>query len=448
VIFIAAMSYGAQLIALGIAYKAKMLCSEVFVAGRNIDSVLADLVVEDLKILRFIDTSVDRVERTTTASLFGFGVSKFRYRDVFGCALVSDTMTTTPWGINKRGLLTRETYTRLKDEQSIKSRQLIGVENPQLAAILDDIFSETNSEYRRRTRAVVVLHKGRIVAERYALEIGPDTPILGWSMAKSVMNALVGILVKEGRITLETPILAKEWHELNDSRRNIKLKHLLQMSSGLNFNEDMTDPLADVSRMILREKDMATFAASKPLEAEPGSRWQYSSGNTNILSEFLHRILGEEKYHKFPREALFNRLGMTRAVLETDATGTFVGSSYMYATAREWARFGQLYLQDGVWDGERILPQGWVKYTRTPVPADPKAAYGAHFWLRIPKEYRGTGNTMPVDAIHAVGHEAQFVTIVPSQNTVIVRLGKTRNPQAWEHDVFISNVIKALQVDK
>ena len=135
---------------------------------------------------------------------------------------------------------------------------------------------------------------------------------------------------------------------------------------------------------------------------------------------------------------------MTRAVLEADASGTYVGSSFMYATAREWARFGLLYLQDGVWAGERILPEGWVQYTRTPAPADPQAAYGAHFWLRIPKEYRESGHAVPEDAFHAVGHEAQFVTIVPSHNTVIVRLGKTRYPQVWIHNAFVRNVLAAL----
>lgn len=445
VIIVAALSYGMQLIALGTAYKAKMLCSEVFIAERDYDSVLAELVVEDLAALRFIDTSIDRTERTVTASLFGLRESKARYRDTYGCALASDAMTTASWEIKERQRQASENYSRFKDGQPIETIQSNGAEYPQLVAFLDEAFSEPDPEHLRRTRAVVVLHKGRIVAEQYARGIKPDTPILGWSMAKSVTNALVGIMVKEGSIALDTLVLADEWRKPNDPRRHIKLEHLLHMSSGLKFNEDMTDPLADVSRMILREPDMAKFAANKPLEIEPGIRWQYSSGNTNILARFLRSILGEEMYRQFPREALFNNLGMTSAVLETDATGTFVGSSYMYATAREWARFGQLYLQDGVWNGERILPEGWVQYTRTPASADLQASYGAHFWLDIPKEYRGMGNALPEDAIHAVGHEAQFVTIVPSHNTVIVRLGKTRYPQAWQHDVFVSNVLKALQ---
>ena len=283
-----------------------------------------------------------------------------------------------------------------------------------------------------------------MVAERYAADIGPDTPLLGWSMTKSVMNALVGIMVKDGRFAVDTPVLDKAWRGPDDPRSHITVAHLLHMSSGLEFNEDMTDPLADVSRMILTEQDMAAFSASKSLEAEPGTRWQYSSGTTNILSGFLRRVLGEEAYHKLPREFLFDRLGMTKAVLEADATGTFVGSSFMYATARDWAQYGLLYMQDGVWEGLRIVPEGWVRYTRSPAPSDPQASYGAHFWLRIPKEYRGTGNALPEDAFHAVGHEGQFVTIVPSHNTIIVRLGKTRYPQAWEHDSFVTNVLTAL----
>lgn len=439
------LSYGARLIAIGTAYKAKMLCSEVFVAGRDMDAVLAELVVDDLAALRFIDSSIDRVERTATASLFGFFETKVRYCDTFGCALALDTLAPASWEISARARQASANYSQLKDRQAIETIQSNRADYPQLAAVLDEAFSEPDPDYPRRTRAVVILHKGRIVAERYARDIKPDTPLPGWSMAKSVMNALVGILVKEGRLALDTPILAGAWHGLEDPRRHIKLEHLLLMSSGLEFNEDMTDPLADVSRMILREQDMAAFAVNKSLEAEPGSKWQYSSGTTNILSGFLRRVLGEEAYYRFPREALFDRLGMTGAVLEADASGTFVGSSFMYATAREWARFGLLYLQDGVWEGERILPEGWVQYTRTAIPADPQADYGAHFWLRIPKEYRGTGSTVPEDAFHAVGHEAQFVTIVPSHDTVIVRLGKTRYSKAWEHDVFVSNVLIALK---
>ena len=438
------LSYATRLIDIGVAYKAKMLCSEVFVAGRDPNTVLADLILDDLAPLSIIDTSIIGVKNTVTASFFGLFENKVRFRNAFGCALASDALTPASWEKSTLEKQNNANYSPPINKQYTGWFQSNQANNPHLVAVLNDAFSEPDPDHPRRTRAIVILQKGRIVAEQYARGIEPDTPLLGWSMTKSVMNALVGVLVREGQLALDTPILADAWRETGDPRRHIKLEHLLHMSSGLEFNEDMSDPLADVSHMILRERDMAAFAADKSLETEPGSRWQYSSGTTNILSGFLRRTLGEEAYHQLPRKALFDPLGMTKAMLEADTTGTFVGSSYMYATAREWARFGQLYLQDGIWEGKRILPEGWVKYTRTPAPANLQKAYGAHFWLRIPKEYRGIESAELEGAFHAIGHEAQFVTVVPSHSTVIVRLGKTRYSKAWEHDVFVNNVLTAL----
>lgn len=159
---------------------------------------------------------------------------------------------------------------------------------------MNDAFLESDPEYLKRTRAVVVLHKGRIVIEHYAADIGPDTPVPGRSMTKSVMNALAGILVKEGLLTLNTKVLADAWSSPDDPRRRITIEHLLQMTSGLAFNGNMADPLADVSRMILQELDMADFTANMPLEAEPGTRWQYSTGTTNILAAVIRRVVGED----------------------------------------------------------------------------------------------------------------------------------------------------------
>ena len=289
------------------------------------------------------------------------------------------------------------------------------------------------------------MHKGRIAAERYAADVGPDTPLIGWSMAKSVMNALAGVLVREGRLAIDRPVPMSEWRKPGDPRGRITLDHLLRMSSGLKFDEDMTTPVADVMRMLLGVGDMASYAANKELEATPGTKWQYSSGTSNILARVVRNVLKDDGgYLTFPRRALFDRIGMAGAVLETDAAGTFVGSSFMYATARDWARFGMLYLQDGVWDGERILPEGWVAYTRLPAPADPRKRYGAHFWLDVPDGFRGGDARLPRDAFHAAGHEGQFVTIVPSHDAVIVRLGKARYPDAWDHAAFVREVLGAL----
>jgi len=433
-----ALIHGSQLVAMGAAYKAKMLCSEVFVAGRSEDAVLADLVVDDLAALKYIDVLIDKEMKTITSSFYGIAKSKVHYRKNGGCALASNTAPST----SSKKYTQKQRSNNIHVPEYIKSND---ISNQKLLNVVDEAFSEPDPEHLRRTRAIVILHKGQIVAERYAADIKMDIPLLGWSMTKSVMNALVGILISEGRLTLDTPIHSESWADPSDPRQYITVRHLLNMSSGLKFNEDMSDPLADVSRMILQERDMAAFAADMPLEVKPGSRWQYSSGNTILLAEYLRRLLGEDEYQQFPRKVLFSRLGMTNAVIETDASGTFVGSSFMYATAREWARFGLLYLQDGVWEGERIFPEGWLKYTQTSALANLDVGYGAHFWLGTPSEYRGKDVTLPENTFHAIGHEGQFVTVVPSHDAVIVRFGKTRYAGAWEHDVFVNKILAALR---
>jgi hypothetical protein len=197
--------------------------------------------------------------------------------------------------------------------------------------------------------------------------------------------------------------------------------------------------------MLFAERDMAGFAASKNLQATPGSSWRYSSGSSNIVSRALRTVLGEDQYRGFPRRALFDRIGMSSALIESDETGTFVGSSFMYATARDWARFGMLYLNDGIWNGERVLPEGWVRFTAAPAPADPRDAYGAHFWLSVPDEFNAGSVRLPSDAFHAVGHEGQFVTIIPSADAVVVRLGRTRHALAWDHGAFVRAVLRVLE---
>ena len=231
-----------------------------------------------------------------------------------------------------------------------------GIDPTRLREAMHWAFAEPYTSPRRRTRAVVIAYQGKIIAERYASGFGPDTPLLGWSMTKSVINALAGIMVRTGRWSLGMPAPIQEWQLPDDARRRITLDHLLRMTSGLQFTEDYRNPFKDVITMLLRVPDAAAYAINKPLHREPGSAWHYSSGNTNIIARLLRESLPEaEEYLLFPRRALFDRIGMRSAVMEADSSGTFVGSSFMYATARDWARFGQLYVQDGTWEGERIL---------------------------------------------------------------------------------------------
>ncbi len=434
-----------RFVSVGVAYKAKMFCSGVFVSGRDPQSVLADLEVDDLAILRHVDVSLDRTTRSVRATVLGIVTRQAVYRDGLGCALALDGQTPGQRSPASEGpgtgARTRSQPARGLDTTTAVDDDELG----RLQAVLDRAFAEPNPQHQRRTQAVVIVHKGRLVAERYAAGMGPDTPLIGWSMTKSVINALAGVLVQEGRISTDEPLPIPEWRKPGDARGRITLDQLLRMSSGLQFDEDMTNPLADVMHMLLGTADMAAYTTSKRLEASPGTRWQYSSGTSNIIARVMRNVLADDdEYWAFPRRALFDRIGMAGAVMETDAAGTFVGSSYLYATARDWARFGMLYSQDGVWDGHRILPEGWVEYTRSPAPSDPRRHYGAHFWLEVPDEYRGAEGRLPDDALHAAGHEAQFVTIVPSHETVIVRLGLTRYGDAWDHVAFVRDVIAAL----
>ena len=301
------------------------------------------------------------------------------------------------------------------------------------------------TRYPRRTRAIVVLQGGRIIAERYASGIGPDTALAGWSMSKSVTNALVGILVREGRLAVDAPAPIPEWHQPGDPRAGITLDQLLRMSSGLRFAENQSSPRSDVMRMLFGVGDIEGFVTSRGLAFAPGTHWEYSNAGSNLVSVAIRHVFGDRAtYLAFPRRALFDPLGMSSAVLETDAAGTFIASSYTYATARDWARFGMLYLRDGVWNGTRILPPGWADYTRTPAPSDQTRRYGAHFWLAIPPEYAGSNPGLPVPALHAAGHEGQFVTIVPSRDLVIVRLGRTRYPDVWDHAAFVRGVLASV----
>ena len=430
-------------LSVGVGHKARVLCSGVFVSKRTPAAVLADLQVDDLSVLQYVNASIDTVAHTVTARALGVE-RRAVYREGLGCALELDNLTPPQLPGSDRD---PDVATGSSDSGRLTptERSVAGHPGVQLDAVVARAFDEPDPRYPRRTRAVVVMQGGRIIAERYASGIGPDTALAGWSMSKSVMNALVGVLVHEGRLTVDAPAPIPEWHQPGDPRAGITLDHLLRMSSGLRFEENQDSPRSDVMRMLFGVGDIARFVTSRDTAFAPGTHWEYSNASSNIIAVAIRNVLRDRTtYLAFPKRALFDPAGMSSAVLETDAAGTFIGSSYMYATARDWARFGMLYLRDGVWNGTRILPPGWIDYTRTPAPADEAKRYGAHFWLEIPPEYAGSNPRLPVPALHAAGHEGQFVTIVPSRDLVIVRLGRTRYPHAWDHAAFVRGVLASV----
>jgi CubicO group peptidase (beta-lactamase class C family) len=256
----------------------------------------------------------------------------------------------------------------------------------------------------------------------------------------------VGVLVGEGRLSLGDRELMPAWLA-PDPRAAITLEDLLRMRSGLAFSEEYANLASDVIEMLFNRDDAAAYAASRPLSAPPGTAWSYASGMTNILSAIARRRIGDADYPSWPRHALFGPIGMHSAVMEPDASGTFVASSFMLATARDWARFGQLFLQDGVWEGRRVLPDGWVRFCTTPTPQSPTGIYGAHWWLGLKPELGGgtaAAARLPGDAFFAVGHEGQVLTVIPSRRLVVVRLGLSIYVDAWNHASFLSDVLDAV----
>jgi len=299
----------------------------------------------------------------------------------------------------------------------------------------------------RDTYAVVVVHQGRLVAERYGgtlprfdgpgRPVGPDTPLLSWSVAKSMLHAVVGMLVGDGRIDPEEPAAVDAWRGDGDPRGAITVADLLAMRDGLAFSEDYEDPDAsDVIQMLwgAGQADMARFAAERPLAAPPGTRFSYSTGTSMVLSGVVARTVGPgAPYRDFLSERLFGPLGMASAEAGFDEAGTWVAGSYVHATARDFARFALFYLRDGMWEGRRLLPQGWVDAGRTPRSVDPDdgALHGNHWWA--------LGDAL--GTFWAAGHDGQYLDIVPALDLVLVRLGRTasdRSPllRAWRDEVI------------
>ena len=292
-----------------------------------------------------------------------------------------------------------------------------------LAARLEPVARALVDEraYNGHPFAFIVLHKGAVVAERYDRGIGPDTQLLSWSMAKSFTNALTGIMAGDGMVDIHAPLDIPEWQQ--DGRKDITLNDLLQMQSGLEWNEDYGNR-SDVNLMLHRETDMGAFALSKPLRYTPGTHWYYSSGTTNIVMRWLRsRFPSDEAFLTYLHDRLFKPLGFRNPYFEPDMSGTPVGSSYLYATARDYARFGQMYLDDGCVAGERILPEGWVDYTVTPA-SDSKGGYGAFFWLNRDKSIADA----PEDMFSCFGHDGQRIFIIPSKELVAVVLGYSNLP--------------------
>ena len=335
----------------------------------------------------------------------------------------------------------------------IAGSSIVAPPSPQLAMALDRAFAEADKSTLRNTRAIVVMKDGRVIAERYADGVGIDTPLLGFSATKSVMSALAGILVGKGALKLHAPVPIAAWQSPGDPRGAITLDHLLRHTAGLalgsSLSASLLSALEPVNRMKFMEPDMAAYAESMSLETAPGAAWNYHDGNTVILAHVIRQAAGgrAEDMMRLARQELFGPLGMRHVALEFDAAGNAEGSSQLLASARDWARFGQLYLNDGVAGGKRILPEGWVEYSARPTPGA-WVGQGAGFWTNLGDSFGATYRVehgMPRDAFFAKGTTGQWVVIIPSEKLVIARLGRSPNwpPEADGVFQLVADVIAA-----
>jgi CubicO group peptidase (beta-lactamase class C family) len=423
-------------LAVAAGYKAKVLCTGLFASSRDMDPGRDPQIHDDsYRILRPFSARIDRHARSVTASLVGLAPRTAVYRDGLGATLLPGRDVPANIG------------------QAPAVRMGAGADGwleasgpPALRRVVDASFEEPDTSRLRRTQAIVVVQDGRVVAERYAPAIRADMPLPGWSMAKSVMNALVGILVADRRLALDQRELLPAWRA-PDPRAAITLEDLLRMRSGLRFSEAYGVPWSDVLHMLYDCADAAAFAASRPLAAPPGQVWQYSTGTTNILSLIARRVIGDERYWTWPSRVLFGRIGMRSAVLEPDASGTFVCSSYMVATARDWARYGQLWLDHGRHGDDEVLSDAWIRFSTTPTPQSPDGRYGAHWWLKLNPDIGGdspAARSIAPDTFFAVGHEGQTLTVMPSKRAVVVRLGASVYIDAWNQAAFTAAIEDAL----
>ncbi len=402
----------------GVGYMTKIACSELFVADRDAITVLKDEFNDISPILDRVRLKIDTDNRTVSGSAFGLGRAKAIYRDGYGCTLQRGGAP------DALPALAAVAENPLPDAFAGSSGARADIDDAAIEAALDAAFADP----KVGTRAILVVRDGAVVAERYAEGFSAATPFLSWSMAKSVTATMVGAAVHLGFLDLAAPAPVAEW--ANDRKRAaIDWNDMLQMQTGLAFSEIYEDPSSDVSGMLFRSRDAGAVAAKKNLKHAPGSFWDYSSGTTNLIQRTLRETLdaNDVGYHTFARDKLFEPLGAASFVLESDASGTFVGSSFVYATARDWAKLGLLYLNDGVHEGVRLLPEGWSRYVATPASAS-DGEYGAQFWLNHPGK-DGRGKYMPGvpdDAYLMSGHEGQYVLIIPDKNMVIVRTGMTR----------------------
>lgn len=396
-------------------FSAKSIASGHFIDGRSQEMI--EKGDNDIKLIDLAKNKINEAGKFATASVYGLKERKAIYREGLGATLIDEGFdSSTPYEIPKRNKSRNNLAFPYGDKEQ-KDTVFSNVDYAKLNSAVANAF-DTEGTVAKRTRSLLVIYKDKIIAEKYDTGFNKESKILGWSMTKSITATVFGILQHQGKYTINAPAPIPEWK--NDDRKIITTSDLLHMNSGLAWEEDYT-AISDATKMLFLSRNMGRIQLEKKVAYKPNTHWNYSSGTTNLLSYILrNQFKTHQEYLDFWYSALIDKIGMNSMVVETDMAGNFVGSSYSWATTRDWAKFGLLYLHEGNWNGEQLFDKSWAKYVATPTNGS-KGDYGAHFWLNAGARYPDA----PKDLYSANGFQGQKVFIIPSQDLVIVRMGLT-----------------------
>ena len=415
-------------------FSAKSVASGHFIDYRSLEII--ENGDNDFSPIFFSRNQIDDKEKIATATVFGFKKRKAFFREGLGATLINnDFDVLKPYEVPKRTKPTNNLPFPYGNKEP-KDTVFNTVDYTKLQKAVANAF-DNNGEHKKRTRSVLVIYNDKIIAEKYDSGFDKNSKILGWSMTKSITATLFGVLQKQEKIDINKPAPIAEWAK--DERKKITINDLLHMNSGLEWKEDYSK-LSDVTQMLFLAEDMSKSQIDKPLVGKPNASWNYSSGTTNLLSGIIRQqFQTHQEYLDFWYTNLIDKIGMHSMLVETDMAGNYVGSSYSWATTRDWAKFGLLYLHKGNWNGEQILEESWVRYVASPTQTS-NGQYGAHFWLNT----GGKFPDVPKDMYYCSGYQGQMVAIFPSQQLVIARMGLTEDPE-FDFNGFLSEIVGSLK---
>ncbi|TPD71893.1 serine hydrolase domain-containing protein [Flavobacterium microcysteis] len=415
-------------------FSAKSIASGYFIGHRS--QQMIESGDNDIKLITLASNTIHEKENYASTSVYGLKERKAIYREGLGVTLIDDSFDfSKPYLTPKRAKINSNLpYPYGNNEPA--DTTFAAIDYSKLNKAIENAFDK-KGEKNKRTRSLLIIYKDKIVGEKYDSGFDKNSRILGWSMTKSLTATYFGILQKQGKIDIYKPAPIAEWK--NDKRSEITINDLLHMNSGLEW-EEKYDKICDATLMLFQAEDMAKVQREKPLVGKPNESWNYSSGTTNLLSGILRsQFKTQQEYLDFWYSSLIDKIGMDSMLVETDMAGNYVGSSYAWATTRDWGKFGLLYLHKGNWNGEQLFDENWADYVATPTSTS-KGRYGGHFWLNAGGKYPDA----PKDLYYASGFQGQKIFIIPSKDLVIVRFGLT-DDEAFDFNKMLKGILDSIK---